>query len=141
MRTARKPVQRADGKSRVRVPVMRLRFVVLRRMLVNMGMDVMLAMMFVLMHVNIVFERAAQRPKTDAEKHHADDAVAPLRNQIHRQTCAQPQRQKPNDRDARRMAESPTHTGNPCGLGTTHRQRRDGRQMVRPRQHVNEAGD
>src|SRR5690242_21612925 len=39
------------------------------------------------------------------------------------------------------MAESPAHARNPGCLRAAHRQRGDGRQMVRAGQHVNEAGN
>jgi len=134
-------VQRADGKGRVRVPLVRLRFLVPRVFVVNVNMDVAFAVMFMRMRVDIVLERAVQRPEADAEKHHADNPVAPRRKQVHRQPRAQPQRKQAHDRDARRMAETPADAGNPGALRPAHRQRRDGRQVVRSRQHVNDAGD
>ena len=48
-----------------------------RVVLVDVDMDVTFSMMFVFMRVDIVFERPAQRPKANTEKHYPDNPVTP----------------------------------------------------------------
>ena len=67
----------ADGKGRVGVPLMRPGFLVSRMIMMNVEMDMALAVMLVFMRMDIMLERPAQRPETDAKQHHADNAIAP----------------------------------------------------------------
>ena len=69
-------MQRADAKRRVAVPV---RGLLLRCMtaMVCVDVNVTVAVMLVFVRVDIVFQRAFQRPQSDAEQHHADESFAP----------------------------------------------------------------
>ena len=85
-------MQRADGKGRVRMPVVRPRLFMPCVIMVDVEMHMSLTVMFVFMRVDIVFERPAQRPKANTEEDHANNPIAPRRQQIHRQPVPQPQR-------------------------------------------------
>src|SRR5439155_23727141 len=71
----------------------------------------------------------------------ADDTLAPRREQVHRrQQIAKENRQQGHDDDAGGVAESPRPAGKPSTAAIFHRERRDRRQMVGPRQHMEQTG-
>ena len=70
-------MQRADGKSRVRVPVMRPGLLMSRMVVVDLEMNVTIALMLVFMRVDTVSGCPAQRPKANAKEDHTDNPVAP----------------------------------------------------------------
>ena len=72
-------MQGSDAKCCVGVP-MRVGFVSCFLVMVGMDVDVLLAVVFVFVRVDVEFERFPQRPEANAEQHHADQPFAPGRN-------------------------------------------------------------
>lgn len=100
-------MQRADAECRVCVP---MRSRLLRRVAVFVRVDVNMAItvVFMFVRVDIVLQRATQRPQTDAEQHHSNEPFAPSRNPFHRNHVFQCEQQQPHERDACRMTQAPS---------------------------------
>lgn len=133
-------MQRADTKRRMRV-TMRGRLLWLVTVSVRVDVNMAISVVFMFVCVDIVFERAAQRPQTDAEQHDAHESFAPSGNPFNRNHVLQREQQQPHKRDARRVTQAPTRTRQPRRLRTAHRQWRDCGQMIRPRPDVNRSSD
>ena len=108
---------------------------------VNMDMNVVRTSVRMLMHMDLVGHRLARAPKADGDQGHADQSFRPRGKEFHRQHLAQQQREHPDQQDAAGVTESPAQTRGPALLAPPNGQRRDGRQMIRTGEDMDESGN
>jgi|GEM_PF-5890880 len=133
-------MQRADAESRMRVP-MSIRLLLSMPVIVSVDVNMAISIVFMFMCMNIFFQGKFQCPQTDTEQHHAHEPFAPSGNPINRKYVLQRKQQQSYERNARRMTQAPACARQPRSTRTPHRQRRDCRQMIRPRPDVHRPGD
>ena len=105
----------------------------------KMHMPVAASVMSVLVSMHLNAERLAHRPNPHRDEQHSHQSFTHRRDLPDGQHRLEENRQHANEHHARRMSQPPAHAGQPSTPMTAHRQRRHRRQMVGPRQDMQES--
>jgi len=103
--------------------------------------DVLVGVAAVGVIVRVDLEGLPQRPQADANQQRADEAVAETGDEFNGQNAAQEKQQDADGSDAGGVAGSPTQTDQPRPVAVFQCEWRNGGQMVRAGEDVDEAGD
>ena len=104
----------------------------------KMHMPVFASVMSVLVSMHLNAERLAHRPNPHRDEQHSDQSFTHRRDLPDGQYRFKENGQHANEQHARRMPQTPAHARHPGSPMTADRQRRHRRQMVRPRQDMEE---
>lgn len=152
MRAASQSVQDPDAEGGLCLHVkmccgrsVRMRVLVVCGPMVDVDVRVAPSVMLVLVHVDPLAGRLPDAPHTDRDEHEAYQPFAPARQLLDGENFAQEERRDSHDHHATGMPEAPEETGLPGALLPIGGEGRNGRQVVRPGEHVDrsrrQAGD
>jgi len=103
--------------------------------------DVLVGVAAVGVIVRVDLQCFAKRPEADANQERADKAVAEAGDEFDRKNAAQEKEQDADGGDTGGMARTPAQADDPGPVAVFHGERRNGGQMVRAGEDVDEAGD